>query len=71
MIYSPLPKNVDGTVLPLLVGKAPRAFADGYVAILLAAYLLALGFGAWEIGVLAEWTSDALSPPLRPAISIQ
>lgn len=51
-----LPQGVDGTVWPLLVGKALRAFADGYVAVLLPAYLLALGFGTWEVGVLATAT---------------
>jgi MFS family permease len=33
-----------------------RAFADGYVAVLLPAYLLALGFGTWEVGLLATTT---------------
>lgn len=33
-----------------------RAFADGYVAILLPAYLLALGMGTWEVGLLATTT---------------
>lgn len=42
--------------MPLLLGRALRAFADGYVAILLPAYLLALGFGTWEVGVLASAT---------------
>lgn len=51
-----LPQGVDGTVWPLLVGKALRAIADGYVAVLLPAYLLALGFGTWEVGVLATAT---------------
>lgn len=51
-----LPQGVDGTVLPLLIGKSLRAFADGYVAVLLPAYLLALGFGTWEVGVLATAT---------------
>jgi hypothetical protein len=36
---------IDPAVLPLLVGRALRAFTDGYVAVLLPAYLLALGFG--------------------------
>jgi MFS family permease len=40
----------------LLLGRALRAFADGYVAILLPAYLLELGFGTWEIGVMASTT---------------
>jgi MFS family permease len=51
-----LPAGADGMVLPLLIGKALRAFADGYVAILLPAYLLALGFGVFEVGVLASAT---------------
>lgn len=51
-----LPTGADGTVLPLMIGKALRAFADGYVAILLPAYLLALGFGVFEVGVLASAT---------------
>ena len=51
-----LPAGADSTVLPLLIGKGLRAFADGYVAILLPAYLLALGFGTWEVGVLATTT---------------
>lgn len=38
------------------MARALRAFADGYVAVLLPVYLLALGFGAWEVGVLATAT---------------
>lgn len=51
-----LPKNVDQVVLPLLLGKALRAFADGYVAVLLPAYLLALGFGTLDVGILSTAT---------------
>lgn len=51
-----LPQNTDHTALPLLMAKALRAFADGYVAILLPAYLLALGFGVFEVGILASTT---------------
>jgi MFS family permease len=40
----------------LLTARALRAFVDGYVAILLPAYLLALGFGAWEVGLLSTAT---------------
>jgi len=40
----------------LLIGRALRAFVDGYVAILLPVYLLALGFGAWEVGLLSTST---------------
>jgi len=40
----------------ILIGRALRAFADGYVAVLLPAYLLALGFGQFEVGVLGTVT---------------
>jgi MFS family permease len=40
----------------LLVGRGLRAFADGFVAILLPAYLLALGFGIWHVGVISTAT---------------
>jgi MFS family permease len=40
----------------LLVGRALRAFCDGFVAILLPAYLLALGMGTWEVGVISTAT---------------
>jgi MFS family permease len=51
-----LPEGAEPSALPLLVGRALRAFADGYVAILLPAYLLALGFRTWEVGLLASAT---------------
>jgi MFS family permease len=37
-------------------GRGLRAFADGYVSILLPIYLLELGFGAFEVGVIATAT---------------
>ena len=40
----------------LLTARSLRAFADGYVAVLLPAYLLALGFGTLEVGVLSTVT---------------
>lgn len=40
----------------LLVGRALRAFTDGFVAILLPAYLLALGMGKWEVGLISTAT---------------
>jgi predicted MFS family arabinose efflux permease len=44
-------------VIPLiLTAKGLRAFADGYVAVLLPAYLLALGFGTLEVGFLSTAT---------------
>ena len=51
-----LPAGAHPSVLPLLKGKALRAFADGYVAVLLPAYLIALGLGTWEVGLLATAT---------------
>lgn len=40
----------------LLVGRGLRAFVDGYVAVLLPAYLLALGYGTWQVGLLSSAT---------------
>ena len=40
----------------LVAGRALRAFVDGYVAVLLPAYLLALGFDVWTVGVLSTAT---------------
>ena len=51
-----LPAGAHPSVLPLLEGKTLRAFADGYVAVLLPAYLIALGLGTWEVGLLATAT---------------
>lgn len=51
-----LPQGAHPSVSPLLLGRALRAFADGYVAVLLPAYLIALGLGTWEVGVLATAT---------------
>jgi len=51
-----LPAGVAPEVRLLLVGRALRAVCDGYVAVLLPAYLLALGFGAREVGLLSTAT---------------
>lgn len=51
-----LPAGVQDAARTILVGRALRAFADGYVAVLLPAYLLALGFGQIEVGVLSTTT---------------
>lgn len=51
-----LPEGVRKEIFPLLLGRAIRAFADGYVTVLLPAYLLGLGFGVWEVGLLASAT---------------
>ena len=56
MLKIPLRWTPAGPALPLLQARALRAFADGYVAIVLPAYLLALGLDTWQVGVLATST---------------
>lgn len=51
-----LPTGASASALPLLQGRALRAFADGYVAILLPAYLTALGLRTWTVGLVATAT---------------
>jgi MFS family permease len=51
-----LPAHAAPEARTLLLGRALRAFVDGYVAILLPVYLLSLGFGAWEVGLLSTAT---------------
>jgi len=40
----------------ILAARGLRAFGDGYVSLLLPLYLLELGFGAFEVGVIATAT---------------
>src|SRR6185437_11392013 len=47
---------MSATVRRLLAAKALRAFADGYVALLLPAYLLERGFTPLEVGIIATTT---------------
>ena len=51
-----LPAGVAPEARLLLLGRALRAFTDGFVAILLPAYLLALGLGKWEVGLISTAT---------------
>lgn len=51
-----LPAGVAPEARLLLIGRALRAFTDGYVAILLPVYLLALGLGMWEVGLISTAT---------------
>lgn len=51
-----LPAGVAPEARWLLASRALRAFCDGYVAVLLPAYLLALGLGQWEVGLLSTAT---------------
>lgn len=54
--WAALPQGVDASARTLLIGRGLRAFCDGYVAVLLPAYLLALGMGAIEVGLLSTLT---------------
>lgn len=51
-----LPPGVDAGALPLLVGRALRGFCDGYIAVLLPAYLLSLGFAQLAVGLISSAT---------------
>ena len=51
-----LPRGADAAALPLLLARSMRAFADGYMALLLPAYLLAIGLGSLEVGILSTAT---------------
>ncbi len=51
-----LPADVDPAATWLLASRMLRGFADGYVAVLLPAYLRVLGFSVVEIGVLSTLT---------------
>jgi len=51
-----LPRSANANARRLLWAKGLRAVADGYVSILLPAYLLELGFSAFQTGVLTTAT---------------
>jgi MFS family permease len=51
-----LPKGADPVVAPIFAARALRGFADGFVAVLLPVYLLALGLGGAEVGAIATAT---------------
>jgi MFS family permease len=51
-----VPAGVADDAIPLLAARALRGFADGYVAVLLPAYLLALGFDQLAVGYLSSVT---------------
>jgi len=50
------PRGAEPFAAMLVAGRTLRAFVDGYVAVLLPAYLLALGFDVWTVGVLGTAT---------------
>jgi len=51
-----LPPDVDASAFPLVAARALRALADGYMAVLLPAYLLSIGLGTLEVGIVATAT---------------
>ncbi len=51
-----IPSGVEAGAARVLVARALRSFGDGYVAVLLPAYLLALGFGELDIGIIGTIT---------------
>src|SRR5215472_8077396 len=51
-----LPEGVTPVARTLLIGRGLRAFGDGFVSLLLPAYLTVLGFSPLEVGVLATAT---------------
>ncbi|CAJ0888613.1 MAG: MFS transporter [Ralstonia sp.] len=51
-----LPSGVDAGAWFILVGRALRGFCDGYIAVLLPAYLLALGLTQWAVGLVSSAT---------------
>ena len=56
MIRNLLPHGTDRGVAPIFAARALRGFADGFVAVLLPVYLLALGLGGVEVGAVATAT---------------
>ena len=49
-------RSFGPTARRVLVARGLRAFGDGYVSLLLPLYLLELGFGALDVGILATAT---------------
>lgn len=51
-----LPHGTDRNIAPVFAARALRGFADGFVAVLLPVYLLALGLGGVAVGAIATAT---------------
>ena len=56
MIHRLLPPGSAPALRPIFAARALRGFADGFVAVLLPVYLLALGLGGLELGAIATAT---------------
>jgi hypothetical protein len=51
-----LPDGVDPEASLLLVARALRALGDGYMAVLMPAYLLAIGLDTLQVGIVSTAT---------------
>ena len=51
-----LPQGVERGALILLVARGLRGMCDGFIAVLLPAYMLALGFGQLAVGLISTTT---------------
>jgi MFS family permease len=54
--WRPLPRGASRDAVRILAARGLRAFADGYVALLLPIYLVTLGFSAFAIGAIVTST---------------
>src|SRR5512144_453835 len=65
-----LPRSASPAAALILTARGLRAVVDGCISVVLPAYLLALGFGALQIGVLSTATLLG-SPVLTLAVSFR
>jgi MFS family permease len=54
--WRPVPRGISADAKLILAARALRAFADGFVSVLLPIYLLELGFGVVAIGAIVTAT---------------
>jgi MFS family permease len=54
--WRPIPRGVSRDAKLILTARALRAFADGFVSVLLPVYLLGLGFSIIAIGAIVTTT---------------
>lgn len=54
--FALLPPGTASAARPLLIARGLRAVGDGYMAVLLPAYLLGIGLGTLEVGIVSTAT---------------
>ena len=54
--WRPIPQGASSDVVRVLTARGVRAFADGFVALLLPIYLIGLGFSAFAVGAIVTST---------------